>query len=42
MTAGRIFLLSTLLLLGVVQVEAAAAANLQISPVTINMRAEQT
>lgn len=42
MTARRTFLLLTMLLLGVAGVETAGAANLQISPVTINMRAEQT
>ena len=42
MTARRTFLLSTMLLLGIAKVETARAANLQISPVTINMRAEQT
>lgn len=42
MTARRTFLLLPMLLLGVAGVETAGAANLQISPVTINMRAEQT
>ena len=42
MTARRTFLLLTMLLLGIAGVETAGAANLQISPVTINMRAEQT
>lgn len=42
MTARRTFLLWSMLLLGIAGVETAGAANLQISPVTINMRAEQT
>ena len=41
MTARRTLLLS-LLLLGIAGMGPAGAANLQISPVTINMRAEQT